>query len=667
VHGFTTYVNVPDALSLSQADLDRIFAEAKGIGFEAARIRASWASVNTASGVYDWTALDRAVNAALGANLPLMVTLQQPAPSWVTTATRQATFATFAAAVASRYRVGGHGITQMGKAVTAYQIWDEPNAIAENWPAAPVVQYGRSVPPTTAALTQQYANLLKNAATEIRRVAPGTQIIFAGLRAVQATRYDTSVVNPARYMQDCWAIARSYFDHAAYHPVGLPNAQLTDPPAPTAASIAQSDALQQVMRSDTRKKVIWTQVGYDTTLNTQTQQKYYLETLRWFGWRRRSYVAGLAIDYKDSPGRAAGLVSSNFTPKAAKAQVARWHDGVKRHTIFTVCGTQQDGWGLVSTDMNAAEQAAALALYQQLGGTGTPTPGEHPGDFRSPDTIMGTRANPDLFNWVPISYPASAPIGAAPLDNRWQPQNISMADSIKAGVAELVAMIQATPGTFALAGMSQGSAVISAVLRQMQPRQPLANRANDCIAAVAFGNPCRRVGGAFPGLTPAPGAGLISNNAALGGLSSITLPSWWMELSTVGDPVSAAPMTGPAGSVISSLANALIGVRGQAIQMLTMVTGSLVPVLDNNGGGAPGPIISAVTRLFRALGGSALAAIEAFLAEQASYGLANPHLLYGLRSIPGLPVGVPGVNSNSNYIDVGAAFINSRGAAVAPR
>lgn len=194
-----------------------------------------------------------------------------------------------------------------------------------------------------------------------------------------------------------------------------------------------------------------------------------------------------------------GLTTTSNTAKTARATVGRWNDGVKRHTVYTVCGTSQDGWGLINRPpAGSLQEAGLVGLIRQITGNPALTAADLPADgtplpdwAASPDAVVGRDADPALFNWVPVSYPAAAPGSDGGLENNWQPQGISLAQSAKAGVDELIRLIKATPGTFALVGMSQGSVVISQVLKALLPGGTLANRYNDCIAGIAFGNPCR--------------------------------------------------------------------------------------------------------------------------------------------------------------------------------
>jgi hypothetical protein len=56
-----------------------------------------------------------------------------------------------------------------------------------------------------------------------------------------------------------------------------------------------------------------------------------------------------------------------------------------------------------------------------------------------------------------------------------------------------------------------------------------------------------------------------------------------------------------------------------------------------------------------------------FIVPSNYYPNGNPHIRYGFDKPPSLPTGLAGVNSNSTYVDIGIAYLNARGAAVAPR
>lgn len=415
-----------------------------------------------------------------------------------------------------------------------------------------------------------------------------------------------------------------------------------------------------------------------------------------------------------------GLTTTTNTAKTARTTVGRWNDGVRRHTVYTVCGTGQDGWGLFNRPTDPTALAAAVGLAQLITGNLTLTAADLPADGQpdpdwraSPDAVVGRRVNPALFHWVPVSYPAAAPGGNGGLENNWQPQNISMAQSVKAGVDELIRLIKTTPGTFALVGMSQGAAVISQVLKALLPGGTLANRQSDCIAGVAFGNPCRAPGASFPGGTAAAGSGVISlPNPAdpfTGGLVGVKTPDWWWEMSITGDFFSSAPINTIAGPMLSPAIQALFhfpgglaadqNTVGVLLGLLTgagsllgfalaaMVRGGFYQATQIAGFFASAEARTLLSRLAQRQQQAAAGILAQWVYEQIGvfdlaqslltlspvitpsnvYPNGNPHIRYGFDKPPTLPTGLAGVNSTSTYVDVAVAYLNARGTAIAPR
>ena len=379
-----------------------------------------------------------------------------------------------------------------------------------------------------------------------------------------------------------------------------------------------------------------------------------------------------------------GLVTTGYTPRLALSSVGRWNDGVKRHTLYTCCGTQQDGWGIVDE-----ASPGGVAIFNMVSPTGPITlaqlqamVGNHaPPWAASPDTVVGASANPNLFNWVAVSYPASMPIAPAPLDNQWQPSNLSLAQSVQVGVNELTQLIQNTPGTFVLCGMSQGSMVVTKVMQSLLPGGVLSSRIGDCIAGIAFGNPMRKPGVTFPGGTASStvisgsryyGGGIYSGAASpstpiLSGNGPITTPNWWWEMSTVGDFFSDAPMETVAGPLIGEVARVVASYPGGS-DMLTTLGGAGRAFMTGNL--TVGSIGSAIKLL------TAQKAVQNIVTDWLSTALAlfgggsgkpNGHMLYGINTPPTLPTGLTFPTAKPTYIDVALAYLHARGAAVTPR
>lgn len=407
-----------------------------------------------------------------------------------------------------------------------------------------------------------------------------------------------------------------------------------------------------------------------------------------------------------------GLVNDNLTPRLAAGVVRRWNDKVVRHTVYTVCGTTTDGWGL--TNISTPEAAAnVLALARQVTGNPAltladlPAPGTPSPDWAvSFDTAIGRAANPNLFNWVPVSYPASSPVGGGNVETNWLPNRNAMSNSARMGVEELIKQINATPGTFALVGMSQGSVVISQVLKALLPGGSLQHRYKDCIAGLAYGNPCRAPGTGLPGVTPAPGAGIISlaypKDGYSSGLAPVKnqIPSWWWEFCLPGDFFSSAPLDGSAGPVITPAIQALyhlegtLGYDGSALAYTFALMGLAGSALNVAMNALVANSVYGAAQVVNFFGNQETKALLSAAAQQNTaaflsfiqyvnqqlgtfnglnftpsnyYPTGNPHIRYGFDKPPSLPTGLAGVNGNSTYVDIGIAYLNACGAAVAPR
>lgn len=378
-----------------------------------------------------------------------------------------------------------------------------------------------------------------------------------------------------------------------------------------------------------------------------------------------------------------GLFDANYAAKKAAASVARWNDGVKRHTLYTVCGTTQDGWGIINIPADNAAKAALYKLWYQIGGTDPPPVDGERGqaiNLVNQDSAIGVYADPALFNWVPVSYPASMPTGAGLLDNAWQPQNISFLDSVTLGVKELTSLILATPGTFALVGMSQGSMVITKVLHAMMtPGTALSARMGDCIAGLAYGNPHRKPGASFTGGTHLKlnvggveyvGGGLFSSApnlspAALAqnmllGNANTTTPDWWWEMCTPNDFFADSPITTIAGTVMGEIARLAVGIKGSIdpMEMMRNIAGAFLK---------PGAITwDGFASLLQTLSQPKTTKVITDWLGAFSAPTPNPHILYGVLSPPTLPTGL-GLAPKATYNEVGVAYMNARGRAIAPR
>lgn len=290
-----TYLCVPDAHRLPEADLLRVYAGIKKANVDYVRIPVPWISVQQTRNLLTadrWAATDLIVNRALAANLQPMLVITPPLPVWTKTSVT-ADLVTFASALVERYKPGGSGVTETGRGVLEYQIWNEPNVV-ENWPGTPS--------------PGQYVTWLRELYPVIKELQPSAKVIFAGLQSCNTSfppssrSRNATNIDPVTYLRNCYERGvKGYFDVMAYHPLSLSTRQFPKPMPPNARTIAEADRLRSVMVvNGDAKPMYWTQVGFDTNIFTPLQQRDYINTFRWFA-QTRPWVTGLGIySWRDS-------------------------------------------------------------------------------------------------------------------------------------------------------------------------------------------------------------------------------------------------------------------------------------------------------------------------------------------------------------------------------
>lgn len=334
-----------------------------------------------------------------------------------------------------------------------------------------------------------------------------------------------------------------------------------------------------------------------------------------------------------------GLVTAGYAERLILAEIARWNDNIKRHTIYTVGSTLQDPWG--------------LRLGNRAAVTG-PTPLTATVPY---DAAIGAQSSSQLYTWVPLSYPASYVTTTPQIVDTWDPKNLSLAQVVTWGATELRTLIAATPGTFALVGTGLGAMVCSAALTDMQTGT-LANRMGDCIAAVMIGNPCREEGVTYPGGS-APGAGIMprASVGTPGLIRNADTPTWWWEMAHPDDPIAACPID-TAGQAVNIVADALMSTAGGR-DLLTQM--AKIPGVFKSSSSATWRLVA--NRLTnRTANTQALA-----WAEQVFALTPSPHITYSERSMTHPPTDLTGLAPNATPLDAALAYINLRGTTIPPR
>ena len=137
----TVIDQMPTTIGVADSDLcglpldgvNKALGLMKAVGVDTVRILIPWVAVQDGKDGYDWSLVDRMVDAAVSNRLSILATLNSP-PAWAVAPGQQpvagrpaapATFGRFAGAVAAHFR---------GR-IAAYEIWNEPNAAAFFAPA----------------------------------------------------------------------------------------------------------------------------------------------------------------------------------------------------------------------------------------------------------------------------------------------------------------------------------------------------------------------------------------------------------------------------------------------------------------------------------------------------------------------------------------------------
>ncbi|CDO10272.1 hypothetical protein C1S82_02495 [Mycolicibacterium cosmeticum] len=253
--------------SMSNADVDKALDKMLSLGVTNVRIGVFWRTVQPLNSTsYDWAKTDYIVKAAADRGMGILGVLNQT-PAWAGNIANghpdPDAYAKFAAAVAQRYA---------GK-ISAYEIWNEPNAIFE-WN------------PVDAA---SYTEMLKKAYTAIKAVATTTNQdikVIGGVVGAGLTIGNLSL-DPVSFITQMYANgAKGYFDALSFHPYNytLPFSQGPANTWPGTSALAQLQAIRALMdvKGDADLKIWISEYGQPTLTGTpedQQKQVKYLEDM----------------------------------------------------------------------------------------------------------------------------------------------------------------------------------------------------------------------------------------------------------------------------------------------------------------------------------------------------------------------------------------------------
>lgn len=262
---------------LSEADINRQLDEMLGLGVQNVRIQMPWAGIEPAQGVYDWSQVDRVVNAANARNMGVLGVLNAT-PPWAATPNTPpyagapistSAYANFTSQVAQRYA---------GK-VSAYEVWNEPN-IGMFWAPEP--------DPVA------YTNLLKAAYASIKAADPNATVVGGVLTST--LDFGSFAMNPVRYVDEMYAAgAQGYFDALSFHPYQY-STKFSEGLDLQESPLNQLNAIRNLMVANgDAAKLIWaTEYGLPTNVVTEQQQADYISDIL-NAWKNVAYGGPLFV------------------------------------------------------------------------------------------------------------------------------------------------------------------------------------------------------------------------------------------------------------------------------------------------------------------------------------------------------------------------------------
>ncbi|MGU3292435.1 cellulase family glycosylhydrolase [Williamsia sp. M5A3_1d] len=249
-----------DLTNMSQEDVNKTLDKLQSIGVNDVRLFIPWADVETSKGQYDWTKIDKIMDAAKKRDMGVIATITH-SPNWavagqtyparISPPDNPADYGDFAAAVTNRYK----------GTVSGYEIWNDTNS---------GFVYGGKADP------QGYTALLQNAYEKIKSVDPSVTVIAGVFGAVPTSSTD---LNAPTFLDQMYANnAKGYFDAISYHPYQYttPYSQGGDLQGSPLNEVKQMRAIMAERGDGT--KLIWaSEYGFPTSATGgETQQAAYI-------------------------------------------------------------------------------------------------------------------------------------------------------------------------------------------------------------------------------------------------------------------------------------------------------------------------------------------------------------------------------------------------------
>lgn len=300
----------PDAYFMNDADVNQTFDKMLATGVKNVRLMMPWAGAEPVQNQFDWTNIDRTVNAAAARNMAV-IGIINASPQWAVAAgvpaisgrpASPAQYADFCAKVAARYK---------GK-VSAYEVWNEPNG----------AQFFAPQPDAPG-----YTELLKAAYPKIKSADPNATVIGGVVGSV--TDWGTWLVNPVSFVQQMYdAGAKNFMDALSFHPYHY-TLKFSDGMAVANSPLDQTVALRRIMiaNGDAGKKIWATEYGEPMTAIDEAGQAAYIADLL-TKWQEMPYTGPIMIHTtrdrqtgSTDPENVFGVYRTDWTAKPAQVSM----------------------------------------------------------------------------------------------------------------------------------------------------------------------------------------------------------------------------------------------------------------------------------------------------------------------------------------------------------
>ncbi|SHW41169.1 beta-galactosidase [Mycobacteroides abscessus subsp. abscessus] len=337
-----------DIIGMSTADINKTLDEMQSLGVQNVRILLPWNNIEPAPGYWNWSTVDTLVNAAADRNMGILGVLNAT-PAWAVPAGAPAVasppadntqYAQFVSAVAERYA---------GK-VSAYEVWNEPNAAPSWYPT-----------PDPAA----YTRLLQAAYPAIKAADPDATVIGGVVGWVTDT--PGLAINAASYVQGMYDNgAQGCFDALSFHPYQYQVPFGNGTPYGPIAPINQLATIHQEMvaAGDGSKQIWATEYGEPTSVvDNNTQAAFISNFLN--SWSSVNYTGPMFIyttrdrnTGSTSDQDTLGVFQTDWTPKPAANVIAQWTATHPQNPIGTPDPTTDPSPMLALTTLSATRALA---------------------------------------------------------------------------------------------------------------------------------------------------------------------------------------------------------------------------------------------------------------------------------------------------------------------